>query len=555
MTEIKNIKDAPSTEEERFLDSGPQKARPSARNDVAGGGGNLHLTSGRLLARNTIWNLAGNGAPLIVAVFSIPILIHGLGKDRFGVLTLAWALIGYASLFDIGLGRALTQLAAKKLGSGEDHEIPALAWTSLLLMLALGAAGTVAVLAISPWLTHHALKVPEGIQPEVLRAFYLLGLAVPAVVATAGLRGLLEAYQRFDLITALRIPTGVFTFVGPLMALPFSSSLVPVVGILAAGRYLGCMAHLLVCFKVIPELRQRVAWHESSVRPLLQFGGWVTASNVVNPILLSMDRFLIGSLLSVAMVGYYTAPFEAVTKLWMIPASLMTTVYPACSTLGTERMRELQTLYSRSIKYIFCALAPASLILVLFARPIIGAWLGPGFVEKSAVPLQFLAVGVFINCFAHVPYCFLQALGRPDTPAKLFVCELIPYGLLAWWMIERHGIAGAAAAWSIRVAIEVVLLLWIARRVFSLSAAHVVDRRMWTALGALFAMGTAIYTTDLFLRDAIVADASVCAVWMAGFAFVVWKWVLDGADRASARGAMRPLRSLIEKSFGSAEAD
>src|SRR6202030_3302179 len=93
--------------------------------------GNLRLTSGRLLARNTVWNLIGNGAPLIVAVFSIPILIHGLGKDRFGVLTLAWALIGYASLFDIGLGRALTQLAARKLGAGEEREVPTLVWTSL----------------------------------------------------------------------------------------------------------------------------------------------------------------------------------------------------------------------------------------------------------------------------------------------------------------------------------------------------------------------------------------------------------------------------------------
>ncbi len=190
---------------------------------------------GHLLARNVVWNLLGYGAPMAVAIFCIPILIQGLGKERFGVLTLAWALIGYASLFDIGLGRALTQLVAKKLGSGEHHEIPALVWTSLLLMLALGAAGSVAIVAISPWLTHHALKIPEGIQPEVVSGFYLLGLAVPAVITTAGLRGLLEAHQRFDLITALRIPTGVFTFVGPLLVLPFSSSLVPVVGILVAG--------------------------------------------------------------------------------------------------------------------------------------------------------------------------------------------------------------------------------------------------------------------------------------------------------------------------------
>src|SRR5258708_31064349 len=149
---------------------------------------------------------------MAVAIFCIPILIQGLGKERFGVLTLAWALIGYASLFDIGLGRALTQLVAKKLGSGEHHEIPALVWTSLLLMLALGAVGSVAIIAISPWLTHHALKIPAGIQPEVLRGFYLLGLAVPRAVDTGGLHALLQADQPCSLLTALRLPTGGVSF-------------------------------------------------------------------------------------------------------------------------------------------------------------------------------------------------------------------------------------------------------------------------------------------------------------------------------------------------------
>jgi O-antigen/teichoic acid export membrane protein len=99
---------------------------------------NTHLTSGRLLAKNAVWNLIGSATPMVVAVFCIPILIRGLGTERFGVLTLAWAVIGYASLFDLGLGRALTQLVARKLGAGEDREVPALVWTSLLLMWVLG---------------------------------------------------------------------------------------------------------------------------------------------------------------------------------------------------------------------------------------------------------------------------------------------------------------------------------------------------------------------------------------------------------------------------------
>src|SRR6267154_3726251 len=129
---------------------------------------NGHVTSGRLLARNTVWNLIGSGAPMLVAVFCIPILIRGLGKERFGVLTLAWALIGYASLFDLGLGRAITQLVAKKLGAGEDREIPSLAWTSLLLMLLLGAVGATVVGLLSPWLVHRALHVPSMLEHETV---------------------------------------------------------------------------------------------------------------------------------------------------------------------------------------------------------------------------------------------------------------------------------------------------------------------------------------------------------------------------------------------------
>src|SRR5215470_3929501 len=185
---------------------------------------NGHLTSGRLLAKNTLWNLIGSAAPMIVAVFCIPLLIRGLGKDRFGVLTLAWALIGYASLFDLGLGRALTQLVARKLGAGEEREIPALVWTSLLLMLLLGLMGAAVVGLISPWLVHRVLNVPDELQRETLLSFYLLGLSVPVVISTAGLRGLLEAHQRFGLISALRIPLGVFNFAGPLLVLPFSKS-------------------------------------------------------------------------------------------------------------------------------------------------------------------------------------------------------------------------------------------------------------------------------------------------------------------------------------------
>ena len=151
MPEIKNMKDLQASEDMASRKTATlvrtgEMAATADRHDGDDGQNeykgqkrrNGHLTSGRLLARNTVWNLVGSGGPMVVAIFCIPVLIKELGTDRFGVLTLAWAVIGYAGLFDLGLGRALTQLVAKKLGAGEDRDVPTLVWTSLLLMLALG---------------------------------------------------------------------------------------------------------------------------------------------------------------------------------------------------------------------------------------------------------------------------------------------------------------------------------------------------------------------------------------------------------------------------------
>ena len=129
------------------------------------------LTRGRLLARNTLWNLLGSGAPALVALLAIPVLIRHIGVPRFGLLTIIWTVVGYFSLFDLGLGAALTRMVADRLGTGKNDEIPPLVWTSLALMLGLSILGAGVLAGLSPMLVHRILKVPSALQPESLSAF------------------------------------------------------------------------------------------------------------------------------------------------------------------------------------------------------------------------------------------------------------------------------------------------------------------------------------------------------------------------------------------------
>ena len=504
------------------VEPGESTRGPEAEEIAAPAGG------GRL-ARNAAWNLAGQVVPMLVAVLAIPVLIRGLGEDRFGILTLAWLAVGYFSLFDLGLGRALTQVVATMLGAGRESEIPVVVWTALGLMLALGLVGAATAAALAPWLMHAALKVPPGLQAEGWRAFALLAVSIPLVTVAAGLRGILEAQQRFEAVNLVGAVVGAFMYAGPLLVLPYSNSLVPTVAVLLLGRSLQGLIYLKLCLEMMPTLRRGVVTRVSAVRPLLRLGGWMTVSNVVGPLMVSLDRFLIGGVLAVGLVTYYAAPYEVVTKLWIIPGALIRVLFPAFAACHRGDPRQAAELFDVGVRAVFLALLPLILPLVILAGDGLTLWLGADFGARSTRVLQWLAVGVFVNSMGQIAFSLVQGFGRPDLTARLHLAELPIYLVVAWVLIHRLGIEGAAIAWTLRVLADAVLLFALVRRL--LPEEPVAARGLrYVAAAALPALGLAVLPTGLAARGLILA------LVLGALVPVVWLGVLSAGERGLVRG-------------------
>lgn len=490
------------------------------------------LTSGRLLASNTVWNLLGQLLPMGVAVVAIPPLIRFLGVPRFGVLSLAWIVIGYFSLFDVGLGRALTKLMADKLGAGQEADIPGLVWTSLLLLLLLGIVGGVVMLLASPWLVQRALKIPADLQLETLGSFYVLALSIPLVTVTSGLRGILEALQRFRLITLIRLPLSVFSFAGPLLIVHFSRSLFWVMVALVSGRLAGCVVHLVVCLRVMPALRCKIILQRSVVGPVFRFGGWMTVSHVVNPILVYADRFVIGVLISVSMVAYYTAPFDMVLRLSVIPAAVGGVLFPAFAMSLLSDPARAKLLLLRSVKYIFFAMFPITLIVVTMAPEGLRFWLGNSFAENGTSVLRWLAAGVLVNSLAHAPFALVQGGGRPDLTAKLHLLELPFYLTAVWIFTRRMGIEGTAIACTLRLLLDAVLICLLLDRMLPALGRFLLKISGALAVGLLF-----LFVGSLPLSFPVRICFVVVAI--ASFVLVSWFLVLSPAERLFLRRGRR----------------
>jgi O-antigen/teichoic acid export membrane protein len=417
-----------------------------------------------VLAKNSIYNLLGNGLPLLVGLVTLPRLVHTLGVDRFGVLTLTWTVLGYFSLFDLGLGRALTQIVAERSGCGNREELPDIIRTALIMLFLLGVVGGICLAVASPLIVGRALKLSPALHGEVLSALNLMAFSLPAVILLAGLRGILEARQFFLKINILRLAMGVLTFLGPWLVSFKTANLFWVVLSLVVMRYGALIAHYWVCTNAVPEMSVAGAFQSNHCRALLKFGGWMTVSNIVSPLMVNLDRFFIGAFVSVGAVAYYATPFDMVTKVLAVPSALVSVLFPMFGFSHRVNANEVVRLYRKGLKIIFLVLAPCLLFLGAGAHLILLYWLGSDFAQHGSGVMRILCLGVLINALAHVPFAFIQGVARPDLTAKLHLAEAPLYLAILWGLGTHFGIVGVAWAWCIRVTFDLLLLLFAAQK-------------------------------------------------------------------------------------------
>lgn len=481
------------------------------------------MTRTGLLARNTLYNLLGQVAPFIAILFALPLLTQRLGAARFGVLGIAWVVLGYFGLFDLGLGRVITKVIAEKLGAGARKEINDVIWTGLGFMLLIGLTMLLLLYLIAPLLADSLLKIPPELQRESLLAFKLLAFSVPFVILTSGLRAILEAYQRFGVVNVIRTINGVLLYVAPLAVLPFTVSVHYIVLSIVAVRFLVFGLYALVCSRSVEDMHQPVL-RRRLIKPMLKLGGWMSVSNVIGPVMVYFDRFLLGVWISVSAVTYYVTPYELVSKLLFVTAAFVRVLFPAFSMSLQADAAQAATLYSRSIRLLLLLFFPMTLAIIFFARPGMTLWLNADFAAKGAGVMQWLAIGIFANAPGQVAFAAIQAAGRPDITAKIHLVETPLYLPALYLLVQHFGIVGAAMAWAGRLLIETYLLFMFAEKLIGRAAIQFGKFKLLFSGStllflALTGFGGSLLSTPLFLTLLLLV------------LLLFWFWLVQSSDK------------------------
>lgn len=485
-------------------------------------------TSLRLLARNALLNLLTEGWSFLVLVFAIPAVLSALGESAFGLFSLAWVLIGYLTVFDIGVSRAATICTSGHLAEGNTGGIRCVVRTALLSNLVLGtAAGLITLLAI-PCLMKYVVKAPPNLTTQAHYIFYMIALAMPVLLVQAALRGILSSYQRFDWINLVNgsMMTVQWIVAWLLAKLGFGVSVVVLSTIV--DRLAGTVVLFVLCLKLCPDMQWRAGFDARSLLRLYRLGSWMSVSQVVSPLLVYLDRLFISAFLSLRAVSLYTVPYEAVFRLRVISVSATSTLFPAFSEASVaENHGAIQSLYQRSVQYLSLVLLPGVILMVVLGNDILRLWLGAAFSRDASGVVQVLAFGVFVNGLANLPSSALQALGRPDLPAKFHLLELPIYVVICFLLITHWGIAGAAIANTVRVTLDAALLFAAAQKCLSLRWASIKLTPVFV-IGVLLLIGL---LTDIRWIVAPTVRVGVGLFLICLYFLAIWSFILDDIER------------------------
>jgi O-antigen/teichoic acid export membrane protein len=500
----------------------------------------------KLIVRNTALNFLGLVVPMAVGFVTIPLVVRALGTERFGILALVWVVFGYFGLFDLGLGRTTTRYVADCLGRDDQAMLPAYVWTTVALQTAIGLAAACVSHLVAPPIVHRILNIPSGFQAETVLTLRLVGWSLPVMFVSSSFRGALEAAQRFDLVNAVKVPVNILFYLLPLLGVLMGYTLPGIVVLLVLSRVAALVAWGAMDLRVLPALRVRPVLRRDLVRPLFSFSGWLGLSGILWAVTTSLDRLVIGSLLTVEAVTYYSAPNEAINRVGVVPGSLSMVLFPAFSALDAGgRADKTESLFARSTKFLLLSTGPVFILLMFFAGDFLRLWLGPDFAARSTFAVQALAAGALLNAVMIVPNNYLIGIGRVDIAPKYQAFELAGFAALAYGGARLWGISGVAAATALRQAAFAVFLLAVSFSAGRVRFAYVWKRGLGLTLGAL-----ALFAAGLAVNAVLGFGLWGAGVLTAGFAAAAYFGLLDADERGFVAGALRLRRSAAAATQG-----
>lgn len=417
------------------------------------------------------WNLAAGVVSTawtaIVTIGTVPLYLHYLGVEAYGLIGFYTALQGMLAVLDLGLSQSINREVARATSEDERARVRDLLHTLALgywiVAVAIGGGMWAAASWISRhWLTgsidEHALSQIVALMGLTVASRFPLGLYLGAVIGARRM-GVASGVEIAMVTIATFGAIGILAFVSPTIeAFFFWQALTALINILVV-RW--------IAWRVVQAGdQQEPRFDLGGLQRIWRFSAGVAVTAILGAIFVQSDKVVLSKIVSLSDLGRYTLASIAARSLYVVAAPVFSAVYPQMSSLhAAGQLDAISELYRSGTRLLMAALFPAAAFVAVFSTSILTFWTGDADLAKSlSLVMTFLLFGTALNSAMHFPYALQLAFGKSSLSMGINITLLVIFAPLLIVLSLRFGIVGAAAAWAVLNTLYLFLGSWLTHR-------------------------------------------------------------------------------------------
>ena len=403
------------------------------------------------LARNVIANYFGQGWAALMAVAFVPIYIDHLGIEAYGLIAFFAVMQSLLAVFDLGVSPTLTREMARYANGVRSTQsirdlLRSFEWIGYILsvVIALGIWMSAAYLA-SEW-----IKTDRILEKTVVNSVAIMAVVFAARFLEGIYRGTLIGLERQVLYNVINSVMATARYAGAIVVVQHPLATIETFFVWQAIMSMLTLAALVVAVnRSLPRPESPPHFSGELLRSVLRFSAGMTAVSGLSMVMISVDKFMLSTLLPLDQFGHYALASAAASVLYLFVVPITQAAYPGMvGQVAKVDSAGLMKTYHRTSQMVAVVAGPAALCLGFFSAEIIYAWSGNMALAESTAPiLSLLALAAFANCIGHLALNLLLAHGELKVLIIVNAAAVVLAVVLLPRAAAEYGVIGAGYAW------------------------------------------------------------------------------------------------------------
>lgn len=395
----------------------------------------------------TAWSgLIARAITIGASLIMVPLAVHYLGKEQYGLWIAVSSLIAMLAFLDGGAGNAVINMIAHASGV-KENSIVKIVSTAFFSLLVLALFGCLLFLIVFPYIFWGKLLGLSNLKllADLNVVVVIVGLSF-FINILATLVGKIQRGLQLGILDNLSTGIGsILSLLFTYIAIYYDTGLIGFVSAILAGpmfAYIASNIHYLFFHR--RDLRPKLSHVDSGVaRQLFSIGGMFFVLQIASAIQMQSDNLIIANMLGSAAVADYAICMKLFLIVPMLFSLLLTPLWPAYTeAFASGDTQWAKRIFLKSMRWALLISIPSACLLVIFGGKIIEIWVGYESVPSTSL-LIGCAIWLILMTVGNALGVFLNGLQLVKTQIIVATTATIMNVFFSIILIQKIGVVGA----------------------------------------------------------------------------------------------------------------